>query len=143
MFRQTVNKPTVLLAEDDEQMGGLLRFLLEREGYEVLLAADGRQALNMINEMSPPRLVLLDVMLPYTSGMQLLVQIRANAGWRTVPIIMLSADSNEGNVVRALDAGADDYVTKPFRPKELLARIRRSLESRSEAEFVPGGLVAA
>ncbi|MBI2361156.1 MAG: response regulator [Deltaproteobacteria bacterium] len=112
-------------------MVGLLRFLLERQGYKVLVATDGRQALSMINEMPPPALVILDVMLPYVRGGQLLAQIRAKAEWRAVPVIMLTGDSTEGSIVRALDAGADDYVIKPFSFEELLARVRRSLNSRA------------
>lgn len=121
-------KPTILVVEDDEDMLTLLRFLLEREGYELIHAADGWQAQLLIETISPPTLALLDVMLPHVSGLQLVTHIRAKAGWREVPIVMLTADGAERDVVFALDAGANDYIVKPFNPKELMARLRRFLQ---------------
>lgn len=121
-------KPTILLVEDDQDMVTLLRFLLEREGYETRVAADGRQARMLIETISPPRLALLDVMLPFHSGFELVSLIRARESWHGVPIVMLTADSAEQDIVRALDAGANDYVIKPFNPKELMARLRRFLK---------------
>ncbi|MER3424553.1 MAG: two-component system response regulator [Nitrospiraceae bacterium] len=125
-------KPTLLVVEDDEDMVTLLRFLLEREGYELFHAADGWQAQILIETIKPPALVLLDVMLPHVSGLRLVTHIRAKAGWREVPIVMLTADGAERDVVYALDAGADDYVVKPFNPKELVARLRRLLQKGSK-----------
>jgi DNA-binding response OmpR family regulator len=91
----------------------------------VRIAVDGRQATDFIDTLPPPALVLLDVMLPYLDGFELIKRIREHATWNQVPIIMLTAKSQEQNIVRALDYGANDYLIKPFRPEELLARIRR------------------
>jgi DNA-binding response OmpR family regulator len=77
----------------------------------------------------PPALILLDVMLPYLDGFELIRKIRRRESWSHVPIIMLTAKSQEQNIVRALDDGANDYVVKPFRPRELMARIRRLTEA--------------
>jgi DNA-binding response OmpR family regulator len=118
-------KPAVLVAEDDEQISYLLRFLLEREGYRVLLARDGHEVIRLIDEIPPPRLAILDIMMPYADGFELLARIRAKPDWRDTPVIMLTARSQEKDIVRALDMGASDYVVKPFLPEELKARIRR------------------
>lgn len=122
---------TILIIEDDEDMVTLLQFLLEREGYQPITAPDGRQAKTLIDAVLPPRLVLLDVMLPYHNGFELVMYIRSKKAWQEVPIIMLTADSAERDIVRALDAGASDYVVKPFNPKELMARLRRFLKAVS------------
>ena len=114
-----------LIVEDDEQIAYLLRFILEREGFKVESAADGRLAHDLIMNGSTPALVLLDVMLPFLDGYQLLAEIRAKEGWKTVPVLMLTAKSQEKDIVRALDSGAADYMVKPFRPDELRSRIRR------------------
>ena len=79
----------------------------------------------LVDSMAPPRLVLLDLLLPYISGFELITQIRSMPSWSDVPIIVLTSLSQEGSVVRALDAGANDYIVKPFRPDELVARVRR------------------
>lgn len=120
-------KPTILMAEDEEGTVVLLKFILARGGYTVVHAADGQQAHTMIDEMPPPALVLLDIMLPYLNGLQLLAHIRQKAEWRQVPIIMLTADSNERDIQQALAAGANDYMVKPFNPRELTARLQRFL----------------
>jgi len=122
---------TVLIVEDDDHMRMLLQHLLEREGYQTMLASDGRRAYDLVDTLPPTRLVLLDVMLPYHSGFEVVAHIRSKELWQAVPIIMLTADSAEGDIVRALDAGASDYVVKPFNPKELMARLRRFLKAPS------------
>ena len=94
-------------------------------------AADGQQAHTMIDQMPPPALVLLDIMLPYLNGLQLLAHIRQKAEWQHVPIIMLTADSNERDIQQALAAGASDYMVKPFNPRELTARLQRFLKVAS------------
>lgn len=117
----------VLIIEDDEHIGGLLKFLLERHGFETLLATDGRAAADTIARIDPPRLVLLDVMLPYHDGFELMQMIRRQPGWSDVPVIMLTAKNMERDIVRAFDVGANDYIVKPFQPTELLARLKRFL----------------
>lgn len=122
---KSADQPVVLVAEDDEQIAFLLQFLLEREGFRVLPARDGHEAQKLIDEIPPPRLVMLDIMMPYADGFEVLAHLRAKPDWRSTPVIMLTARSQEKDIVRALDAGASDYVVKPFLPEELKARIRR------------------
>lgn len=119
------NKNIALVVEDEEQIAYLLRFILEREGFKVELARDGRAAQEFITGGTPPALVMLDVMLPFVDGYQLLAAIRAQDGWEDVPVMMLTAKSQEKDIVRALDSGAADYMVKPFKPDELRARIKR------------------
>jgi DNA-binding response OmpR family regulator len=122
---------SALIVEDDQSIAMLLRFILEREGFRVDHAADGREAQRLIASLPPPAVVLLDVMLPYADGFELIANIRAQPGWQKVPILMLSSKGSERDISRALDAGADDYMVKPFQPDELKARLRRQLRSRS------------
>ena len=119
---------TALVAEDDEQLAYILRFILEREGFEVHAAPDGRTAKELIATLQAPSIVILDVMLPHVDGYELLAQVRASTGWRNVPVIMLTARSQEQDIVRGLEGGANDYMVKPFKPEELRARIRRLLK---------------
>lgn len=118
---------SILIVEDDEFTSELLKFLLEREQYTVHLAPDGRVAQDFVANQPPPDLVLLDVMLPFASGFELLHQIRQRPDWEAVRIIMLTARSEGHEIANALDAGADDYLVKPFKPEELFARVRRLL----------------
>ncbi len=121
----TAVQRTALVVEDDGDIGQLLVFILEREGFLVTLMRDGRSALERIAQGPPTRLVMLDVMLPHATGHDILAAIKAHAEWKTVPVVMLTAKSQEGDIVKALDMGANDYILKPFQPSELKARIRR------------------
>ena len=125
MSQNQTLSPRVLVTEDDEHIGQLLQFMLERESYTVHLVRDGRAAKAFIETAQPPAIALLDVMLPFFDGFQLVTMLRAQPGWQAVPVIMLTAKTQERDIVRALDAGANDYIVKPFQPKELLARVRR------------------
>jgi len=116
---------SALIVEDDDQICYILKFILEREGFVVNIARDGRAAEDLIGKMQPPAIVTLDVMLPHADGFTLLKRIRATAGWEVVPVILLTARSLEKDVVRGLEAGANDYMVKPFKPDELRARVRR------------------
>jgi len=127
MAGDTAARSTALVVEDDEQIAQMLRFILEREGFEVHAAADGRAAQALIDTLAPPAIVTLDVMLPHADGYELLARIRARAGWEQVPVVLLTARSQEKDIVRALDGGASDYLVKPFKPNELRARVRRLL----------------
>jgi DNA-binding response OmpR family regulator len=118
-------RPTALVVEDDDQITHILRFILDREGFEVHTARDGRTAESLIDTLAPPAIVTLDVMLPHADGYELLARIRARPGWEAVPVILLTARSQEKDIVRALDGGANDYLVKPFKPDELRARVRR------------------
>lgn len=119
-------KPFVLLVEDEAALLTLLRYNLEKEGFEVGEAVDGEEALLMIEERLPD-LILLDWMLPTLSGIEVCRRIRRDEAARNVPVIMLTARGEEADRVRGLDYGADDYVVKPFSPGELMARIRAVL----------------
>lgn len=118
--------PTVLIVEDEPSLVALLRYNLEKAGYRVEEAVDGQEAMLKVAEEKPD-LVLLDWMLPQMSGLEVCRQIRRNPATRNIPIIMLTARGEEGDRVRGLDAGADDYIAKPFSPGELLARMRAVL----------------
>lgn len=124
-------KRVVLLVEDDPGIAGLVRFRLEREGFEVRHAADGEQAIKEFENAVAPDLVLMDVMLPYRNGYELLAEMRARSALSKVPVLMLTSRGREQDVVQGLAGGANDYVVKPFRPAELLARVRKLLREKS------------
>lgn len=124
---QKFNTHRALVVEDNEHVAYMLEFMLKRAGYNVIMAANGRDAQAAIENIEPVDVVLLDLMLPYVSGYQLIAEIRDNHDWQYVPIVVLSGKVLEEDIVRALDLGANDYVTKPFRPEELLARLRRAV----------------
>ena len=115
--------PHVLLIEDEEPIAQLLKYNLEKEGYRVVLAGDGEEALILVQEELPD-LVVLDWMLPKVSGIEVCRRLRQRAESRNLPILMLTARGEESDRVRGLDTGADDYVVKPFAMSELTARIR-------------------
>jgi two-component system phosphate regulon response regulator PhoB len=116
-------KPLVLIVEDEAALVAMLRYNLEKEGFDVCAATDGEEALIQIAERKPDA-VLLDWMLPLVSGIEVCRQIRRAPASRALPIIMLTARGEEGDRVRGLNSGADDYVVKPFSPAELIARLR-------------------
>jgi two-component system, OmpR family, phosphate regulon response regulator PhoB len=116
-------KPLVLIVEDEAPLVALLRYNLEKEGFAVAEATDGEEALLQIAERRPDA-VLLDWMLPLVSGIEVCRQIRRAPATRSMPVIMLTARGEEGDRVRGLNSGADDYVVKPFSLSELVARLR-------------------
>ena len=116
-------KPLILIVEDEAAILTLLQYNLEREGFRVIEARDGEEALLLASERKPD-LILLDWMLPLLSGIEVCRRLRRSPQTRGLPIIMLTARGEEGDRIRGLNAGADDYVTKPFSPSELLARVR-------------------
>jgi two-component system, OmpR family, phosphate regulon response regulator PhoB len=118
-----MSKPLVLIVEDEAPLVTLLRYNLEKEGFEVSEASDGEEALTRIAEHKPD-IVLLDWMLPLVSGIEVCRQIRRSAQTRTLPVVMLTARGEEADRVRGLDSGADDYIPKPFSLRELAARLR-------------------
>jgi two-component system phosphate regulon response regulator PhoB len=119
-------KPRIMIVEDEAALVALLRYNLEKESYVVDEAADGQECLVKVAEERPD-LILLDWMLPQLSGLEVCRQLRRNAETRNTPIIMVTARGEETDRVRGLDVGADDYISKPFSPGELLARIRAVL----------------
>lgn len=126
-------KPTILVVDDDRKTVDLIRLYLEKDGYRVLVAYDGRRAINIAHNRRPG-LIILDLMLPQVDGLDVCSELRAESN---VPIIMLTAKSTEDDKLIGLDLGADDYVTKPFSPRELVARVRAVLR-RGLAEKMSG-----
>jgi len=118
----------ILLVEDERSLSDPLAFLLQQEGYEVEVAEDGLTALTVFDTFDPD-LILLDLMLPGLPGTEVCRQVRAHSD---VPIVMLTAKDAEVDIVVGLELGADDYVTKPYSPRELIARIRAVLRRRVE-----------
>jgi DNA-binding response OmpR family regulator len=142
MLLPTITPMTrVLLAEDDPAISEPLARALRREGYEVDVRADGREALEASSDN--PDLVVLDLGLPYVDGLEVCRRIRAEG--RTVPVLILTARADEVDTVVGLDAGADDYVTKPFSARELVLRVaavlRRAATTAPTAPLVDGDLV--
>jgi two-component system phosphate regulon response regulator PhoB len=131
-------KPTILVVEDEAPLLTLLRYNLEKQGFKVEEAADGQEALMRVAEARPD-LVLLDWMLPALSGLEVCRQLRRRPNTRDLPIIMVTARTEDQDAVRALDTGADDYIAKPFAMESLLARIRALLR-RSGATPAKGTL---
>ena len=131
-------RPTILVVEDEVPLLTLLRYNLEKQGFRVDEAADGEEALLRVAE-GRPDLVLLDWMLPALSGVEVCRQLRRRPGTRDLPIIMVTARTEDQDAVRALDTGADDYISKPFAMESLLARIRALLR-RSGAVATRGVL---
>ncbi|MCK6450378.1 MAG: phosphate regulon transcriptional regulator PhoB [Alphaproteobacteria bacterium] len=119
-------KPSILIVEDEAALTEMLRYNLEREGFRVAAASDGEEALVSVSETRPD-LILLDWMLPHLSGLDLCRQLRRGPSTRDIPIIMITARGEESDKIRGLNTGADDYVTKPFSPHELVARVRAVL----------------
>jgi len=122
-------KPRVLVVDDDSALAEMLGIVLRSEGFETAVVGDGDAALTAFRD-SRPDLVLLDLMLPGTNGLDVCRSIRAESG---VPIVMLTAKTDTIDIVLGLESGADDYVVKPFKPKELVARVRARLR-RADGE---------
>jgi two-component system phosphate regulon response regulator PhoB len=120
------DQPTVLLVEDEPAQREVLGYNLEADGFRVLTATNGEEALIMVSEM-PPDIIVLDWMMPNVSGIEVCRQLKTRSETRGIPIIMLSARSEEVDRVRGLETGADDYVVKPYSLVELMARVRAQL----------------
>ena len=118
---------TVLVADDDEDILQLVVFRLERSGYTVLQAHDGEEALRLALEHTPD-LAVLDVMMPKMDGFEVTRRLRAEEATKRMPIIMLTARAQDSDVEEGFDAGADDYLRKPFSPQELRARVQAMLQ---------------
>ena len=122
----SASKPTILLVEDEPAQRAVLAYNLKSEGFEVIEAEDGEEALVMAQD-SVPDLVLLDWMLPHVSGLEVCRRLKSGKATRALPVIMLSARSEELDKVRGLETGADDYMVKPYSVAELMARVRKEL----------------
>ena len=124
-----MSRQSVLVVEDEEDIMEVIRFNLEKEGYEVNQALSGEKALQLI-EKKLPTLVLLDLMLPGINGLDLCRILKQNDRTKGIPVIMLTAKSEDADIVAGLEMGAEDYITKPFSPRVLLARVRTVLRRR-------------
>ncbi|MBQ9348063.1 MAG: response regulator transcription factor [Oscillibacter sp.] len=132
-------KPKILIAEDEARIANFMVAILAAHGCDPMVASSGREAQSMLNAYCPD-LVLLDLGLPDVDGMEV---IRSAREWTTLPIVVVSARMSERDKVAALDAGADDYITKPFGTAELLARIRTALRHGRPSGSAPGGIFQA
>ena len=126
-------KQSILVIDDEPAIRDMLQIALDAAGFKVVLAEDAKQAYPIIID-TPPDLILLDWMMPGTTGLELLRRLKRDPLTKNVPIIMLTAKAEEGGKVAGLDSGADDYVSKPFSPRELVARIKAVLRRISEDE---------
>jgi DNA-binding response OmpR family regulator len=122
-------RPVVLVADDDHDILTLVSFRLERAGYDVVAAQDGEEALRLAVEHAPD-LAILDVMMPKLDGYEVTTRLRQNDSTRRIPVILLTARVQEADIARGFEAGADDYVKKPFSPQELGARVQAILGRR-------------
>ncbi|MFT6674373.1 MAG: two-component system phosphate regulon response regulator PhoB [Sulfitobacter sp.] len=122
----TVTQPQILLVEDEPAQREVLAYNLEAEGFAVTRAENGEEAMMLVNEATPD-LVILDWMMPLMSGIEVCRQLKTREDTRHIPVIMLSARSEEVDTVRGLETGADDYMIKPYSMRELMARARNQL----------------
>ena len=119
--------PLVLVADDEEDIRALVGFRLKRAGYEVITAADGEEAL-LLATTRLPDLAVLDMMMPKATGLEVTRSMREQATTKDIPVILLTARAQEADVSRGFEAGADDYVKKPFSPQDLQTRVQALLE---------------
>jgi len=130
-------RPTILVVEDEEDIAELIRYNLEKERYRVLCAPSGEEALETLaGEI--PQLVLLDILLPGIDGFEVCRRLRSDPRTVRIPVLMLTAKTEEADVVTGLELGAEDYVTKPFSPRVLLARVRAVLRRRAPSSPMSG-----
>lgn len=128
-----MGKGTILVVDDEEDIQELVKLNLVREGYDVLMASTGEQAVEMA-QAEQPVLTVLDLMLPGIDGLEVCRILKAGSRTRQMPIIMLTAKSEESDIVTGLELGADDYITKPFSSKVLVARVRRLLRKAADQD---------
>lgn len=128
-MNRTSDTPLVLVADDDPDVLDLVRYRLERSGYAVATAVDGAEAVRLAGELSPA-LAVLDVMMPCLNGYEVTRRLRENPATAGIPVILLTAKAQEADVQEGFGAGADDYIRKPFSPRELSARVQAVLGRR-------------
>lgn len=124
-------KNRILVVDDEKDILELISFNLEKEGYGVVLAETGEEALKAAHSSSPD-LVILDLMLPSIDGLEVCRRLKQNEETRKIPVLMLTAKSEDSDIISGLELGADDYITKPFSPKVLIARVRAVLRRAAE-----------
>lgn len=136
-------RKNILIVEDEKDIIEVLRYYLEKENYRIHIAEDGFSALDIAGKVVP-NLIILDLMLPRLDGIEVCKRLKADERLREIPIIMLTAKAEEADKIKGLETGADDYVTKPFSAKELMARVKAHIRRREgsvpEKQFEYGGL---
>ncbi len=137
---EVMARERILVVEDEEDIQELMSYNLGKEGYDVICADDGESALKKVKSKKP-NLIILDLMLPGIDGLSVCKQLRADTDTRDIPVVMLTAKGEEADVVSGLEVGADDYVTKPFSPRVLLARIRAVLRRKEVAAPDDGSVI--
>jgi two-component system, OmpR family, alkaline phosphatase synthesis response regulator PhoP len=135
-----MSKASILVVDDEEDILEIIRYNLSRDGYEVTCAASGEEALKLIRNR-PPHVVILDLMLPGVDGLDVCRQVKAATDTAHIPIIMLTARSEDADVVAGLEIGADDYITKPFSPRVLSARVKAVLRRKKSQDSDPATLI--
>lgn len=130
----------ILIVEDEEDVLELVRYNLEKNGYATETAMDGRQALDKARTQSPD-LILLDLMLPEIEGLEVCKLVKKDPKTSSIPVIMLTAKGTEADIVAGLEMGADDYITKPFSPRVLMARVKAVLRRKDTAEESPAKIL--
>lgn len=138
--RQTTPVPRVLVVEDEPDIAALIAYQLTREGFRVETAGNGLEALNAVGREIPD-LIVLDRMLPGLSGDEVLARLKAESGTANVPVLVLTAKREQEDRIEGFELGADDYLTKPFSPRELVLRARAILRRVSETDSMSGGRV--
>lgn len=133
-------KPSILIVEDERDLAGVLEYNFKKEGFQVYVGSSGAEALRIVEKHPSLDLVLLDLMLPDISGTDVCRQIRASKQTRNIPVVMLTAKSEELDRITGFEVGADDYVTKPFSVRELMLRVRAILRRSQESSGQPDQL---
>jgi two-component system alkaline phosphatase synthesis response regulator PhoP len=129
--KDTMAKKSILVVDDEEDILELLRFNLSREGYQVFCSQAGEDALSRIRSHIPD-LIVLDLMLPGVDGLEVTRHLKGDSKTKDIPIVMLTAKGEEADIVTGLELGADDYITKPFSPRILVARVRAALRRKDQ-----------
>jgi phosphate regulon transcriptional regulator PhoB len=129
-------KETILIVEDEKDIAKMIDYNLKKEGYRTLIAHDGEDAIDEANTKHPD-LILLDLMLPGLDGLEVCKELKKERKTASIPVIMLTAKAQESDKVIGLELGADDYITKPFSPRELIARVKAVLRRGKEKEKLP------
>lgn len=117
----------VLVIEDDAHIWKIIEYKLKKEKHDLIWASDGLKALEILKKIKPD-LIISDIMIPYLDGLQILKEVKKNDELKTIPVIMLTSKAQEKDVIKGLELGAHDYLTKPFSPAELLLRVNRALK---------------
>ncbi|MSR44857.1 MAG: response regulator transcription factor [Phycisphaerales bacterium] len=132
--------PTALIVEDEPEIAELVKFHLQRTGIDASITRSGRRALELARH-SPPNLMVLDLMLPDLNGLEVCRRLKENDATKSIPVVMLTASGSEEDIIAGLEMGADDYVTKPFSPRVLMARLQNAMRKRGVSATQPADIL--